>query len=130
VKKTGVISFLSFIDPMVLKVAEPKRTSRRTEFSTRAIWSRPLIGGLRLILGVLYLGDAKQAFCGDAALSARALHVVDARKNPLARYADPHSICSDLGARERVDDLGTEISCTRDRSRLGPNLPGTSDYRW
>ena len=33
-------------------------------------------------------------------------------------------------ARERVDDLGTEISRGRRRSGLGANIPGTSNHRW
>src|SRR5262249_22686144 len=130
VKEHAVMSLLSLIDPMVLKVAEPKRRNDRIWFLPRAISSGPFIGGIRLIAAVLHSRDAKQAFRGDAALCARALHLVDARKNPLARHADSHSICSDLSAGQRVDDLGTEISRTRDWSGLGPSLSGTSDYRW
>ena len=86
--------------------------------------------GVGLIASVLCLGDAKQTFRGNVALRARALHLVDARKNPLARCAGARSICPDFGRRERVDDLGTEISRTRHWSGLGPNLSGTSDHRW
>src|SRR5438045_4968504 len=94
--------------------------SRRGSFQTgpASDWRPPLLR-FRFVSTFLSPCDAKQAFCGDAAVRARALHLVDAGKSSLARCADSHSICSDLSARERVDYWGTEISYTHDRSGLG-----------
>ena len=118
---------LPALDPVLFKVGRSTRGG--LWIATAMDWRPPLLG-FRLIAGVLWLGDTKQAFCGDAALRACALHLVDATKNSLVRYIVSHSICSDLSARKRVDNLGTEISRTRDWSGLGPNLSRTSDYRW
>src|SRR3954470_16180383 len=102
--------------------------------NSRAAWiataadRRPPFITLRFISFFISSRHAKQTFGGDAAICAGALRLVDARKNPLARYAHSRSICFNFIRRERMDHLGTEISCTRSWSGLGTNLSRTSDH--
>src|SRR5262245_58515609 len=74
-------------------------------------------------------GNTEQDFGGDAACCARSLHLVEARKCPLARCRNTRPIRSYFSRRQRVDDLGTEISCARSWSGLDPNISRTSDHR-
>ena len=99
VKEHPVLPLLSLIDPMLLKMAESTTRSGRLSVQSRAIVRRPLNGSIRLIAGVLWLGDTKQALCGNVALRACALHLVDARRDSLARPTHSYAICSDLSAR-------------------------------
>src|SRR5262249_54379692 len=107
-------------------------TTRRGGLESGAgpMWRAPRPAVVWSIASLLSAGDAKQTFGGDATICARALHLVDAKKHPLARCTGAGPICADFSARERVDDLGTEIPCARSGSRLGSDLSGTSHHRW
>ena len=49
--------------------------------------------------------------------------------NPMARCVGAGPVCPGFSARERVDNLGTEISRTRCWYRLGTDFAGTSHHR-
>src|SRR5262249_71034 len=126
-KEHAVMLVLSVIDLVLFEVVRPGRVGSET--ARAADWRPPLLSSVRLISPSLSFGDAKQTLGRDAAFCARALHLVAARKNPLARCASARPVCANFSACQRVDDLGTKISCARRGCGLGAELPGTSYHR-
>src|SRR5262249_2691748 len=131
----AIVPLLSVIDPFLFEMGSgitdyTDFTDRRGRRNFPQSFAES-VSCVVLSLSFLFrAGDAKQTLSGNAAFCARALRVVDARKNSLARCASAGAVCADLSPREPLDGLGTEISRARDWSGLGPSLSGTSDYRW
>src|SRR4029078_4965116 len=125
-EEPAVLRVLFALDPFLFEMG--RSTGLTAWIAPVADW-RPAFIGLRFISFFISSGNAKQTFRGDAAIRTRFLRLLDARKNPLARHAGFCSICSDIDRCERLDDLGTEISCARRWPGLGTNLSRTSDHR-
>src|SRR6266700_1646459 len=78
---------------------------------------------------MLRVGNAKQALRRHVTCSARSLYLVAAQTDCMATCSVARSIPDHFGACERVDDLGTEISCKRNWAGMGADRARAFDHR-
>src|SRR6266516_8009014 len=81
------------------------------------------------VANVLRAGNAKQALSGHVARRACAVYLVAARNDRMERWSIACSIPAHFSVCERMDNLGTEISCKRSWSGVGTDLARPSDHR-
>src|SRR6266487_1510147 len=80
------------------------------------------------VANMLRAGNAKQALSGHVARRACAVYLVAARNDRMERWSTACSIPAHFSACERLDNLGTEISCKRSWSGVGTDLARASDH--
>src|SRR5438128_4434170 len=116
-KKYAVLSLLPFVDLLLL---ESGRGGNREQRTLVALW----LGAL-----VFCDGNPEQTVHSHVAGCAWAVCLVAERTSPVAGPGDPRSVCADFSARQRLDDLGTEVPCWCDWSRVGPDMAGAPYHR-
>src|SRR5882724_7436495 len=79
--------------------------------------------------GLFRTRDVKQTFGGHVARRARSLHLVAARPDRMERCSTACSIPAHFSVCERLENLGTEISCKRSWPGVGTDLARASDHR-
>ncbi len=126
-KKYAVVFVLSALDFFLFEMGG--RRNGCLHATAGAAQRPPLLDAVQFVSVFFHPGDPQQAFCGDAPVCARPLHLVDEKKNPLARCVGAGPVCPGFSASECMDDLGTEISRARGWTRLGPDFAGTFQHR-
>ena len=148
IKKYSIVPVLSFIDFLFFEMARAttddldntdgghKETSSDAFQSVPVVVKKlPLVGIIRapgvvcFVSGLFHTRDRKQAIHGHVACCARSLCLVAKRTNPMAGCCGACAVCANIRACQRLDDLGTEIPCERQRSGMGADLVGAAHHR-
>src|SRR5439155_17971742 len=116
-----VLSVLSLVDLFLLELGrESSGHAGSPDKEHVDVWS---------VASLLRAGDAKQALSGHVARRAGSVCLLAARSDWMERCSTARSIPAHFSACERLDNLGTEISCKRNWSRVGADLARAFDHR-